>query len=64
VKKVYVYLYVIFSTSVFGQPQLEHEFDKVTDELKYYVAIFFIIIILIFGIGATVMNLVKNKKTL
>lgn len=57
-----MYLYVIFSISVFGQPQLEHELDKVTDELKYYIAIFFIIIILIFGIGATIMNLKNNGK--
>jgi hypothetical protein len=62
-------LIILLSTVIIiGQPQLEDnindDFRNATNVAKKIVAWFFAILIVIFGIGATAMNLSrKNKKT-
>lgn len=61
-------LIILLSIAVSGQPQLENnmenDFRTVGEVAKQIVGWFFTILIIIFGISATVMNLSrKNKKT-
>ncbi len=65
-KKIIVLLVIVLSVIIFGQPQLENNLDNdfrtVSYLAKQIVGWFFIIIIVIFSIGATVMNLSRKDK--
>lgn len=69
-KSVVVLLVIFFSIIVIGQPQLENNMDNdfrvVSDVVKQIVGWLMVFLIVVFGIGATVMNLsrkdTKNKK--
>ncbi len=65
-KSVVVLLIILFSIVIFGQPQLENDiandFRDVGALAKQIVIWFFLILIVIFSVSATVMNLSRGKK--
>lgn len=60
-----LFLLLLFSLIILAQPQLENNLDNdfrtVSDLAKQIVGWFFAILIVIFGLGATIMNLGRKK---
>lgn len=60
-----LFLIILLNQVIIGQPRLENtdtNFQNVIEVFKQIVGWFFIILIIIFGIGATVMNLSRKDK--